>query len=93
MKFHDTTERRPTQPDGDLRGGAEPVHADGAQRLHREPGHLGPDALPHHHAAHPRRDPLPDVAGEQLLAKTLSRILCCLLYRALELVISVSKQA
>ena len=52
--------------DGDLCGGSQRLDEDGQEHLHRQPGHLGPDALPHHDAAHPRRDPLPDLAVWEL---------------------------
>ena len=49
-------------PDGHLRRGEERFDANGEKHFHRQSGHLRPDALPHHDAPHPRRDPLHHVA-------------------------------
>ena len=61
------------QPHGDLRRGARADDANGAERVRGEPGHLGPDAVSHHNAAHPHRNSLPHVAVWQCRGESNSK--------------------
>ena len=64
LRVHDHPRLR-GQPDGHLCCGAQPHDEDCEKRVHRELGHLRPDALSHHHAIDPHRDTLPDLAVRQ----------------------------
>jgi hypothetical protein len=45
-------------------GNPQPRHANSSERFHRQLGRVRPHAVSHHHAAHPRRNTLHDLAGK-----------------------------